>query len=105
MKPIPFAALAAFAFSVLPAPAEKPTFEAWSYTGTDIFPSAVIATATVDWHAEEAEGAEEPEAEAADTEPKPEETPTYGDLNAWVGALRWDCGIGGRRTCGGRSLR
>jgi len=31
------------------------TAETWSYTGTDIYPSAIISTATVDWHADEEE--------------------------------------------------
>ena len=94
------------------AVAEETSYEAWSYTGTDIYPSAVIATATVDWHADEGV-AEEAEAEAEESEDGAkgaekkhgakqaaaaaeedasaeeediEIAPTYGDLNAWVGA-------------------
>ena len=100
MKLLQISALAAFACSLAPALADDPTFEAWSYTGTDIYPSAVIATATVDWHAEE-EDAEAPEADAdadaeADAEPEVEETPPYGDLNAWVGARIFDVPEGAR---------
>ena len=81
MKLLPFATLAAFACSLLRAGAEAPSFEAWSYTGTDIYPSAIIATATVDWHADD---------EAEDAEPDPDETPFLGDLNGWVGARIFD---------------
>ena len=79
MKLLPFVTLAALAVSVLRAGAEAPSFEAWSYTGTDIYPSAIIATATVDWHADEEE-------EDAD----PDEAIVLGDPNGWVGARIFD---------------
>ncbi len=57
------------------------TAEAWSYTGTDIFPSAIIATATVDWHA-----GEEDEPKAKQKKGEPKEVPMLGDKNGWIGA-------------------
>ena len=57
-RPIVFTLLAAFQLSS--ARAEDPTCEVWSYTGTDIYPSALIATATVDWHEGEHEEDEKP---------------------------------------------
>lgn len=65
----------------LPLTAAEPSFEAWSYTGTDIYPSAIIATATVDWHAGEPE-----EPKKKKKKKDPEETPILGDLNGWLGA-------------------
>ncbi|MCE9518124.1 MAG: hypothetical protein K8R87_00925 [Verrucomicrobia bacterium] len=59
--------------------AEEPSFEVWSYTGTDIYPSAIIATATVDWNAGRDD---EPEADAD----KSEQMTWLGDKNGWVGA-------------------
>lgn len=59
----------------LPAGAET-TAEVWSYTGTDIYPSAIIATATVDWHGETEEGEEEEDAAEV----------ILGDKNGWLGA-------------------
>ena len=35
------------------AHAKKPSFVAWSYTDKDIYPSALISTATVDWASDE----------------------------------------------------
>ena len=67
------ALVSSFCF-VRPVTAET-TAAAGSYTGTDIYPSAIIATATVDWHANDEEG--DPD-EAAD---KP-----LGDPQGWVGA-------------------
>ena len=70
---------------------EQPEFEFFSYTGKDIFPSAVISTATVNWsdfgaepeaEEEEAAAAEEEEAEADE---ELEEIPLLGDENGWLG--------------------
>lgn len=85
MKTLPFATLAALSLTLLKAGAEAPSFEAWSYTGTDIYPSAIIATATVDWHADA-----EAEEEDADAEPDPDEAIVLGDPNGWVGARIFD---------------
>lgn len=58
------------------------TAEAWSYTGTDIYPSAIIATATVNWHPDE-----EPQAAGGKkAKGEPDEIPVLGDKNGWVGA-------------------
>ncbi len=59
--------------------AEEPTFEAWSYTGTDIYTSAIIATATVDWNAAHEE---DPDNKTDD----PDQMRWLGDKNSWVGA-------------------
>jgi len=64
--------------------AAEPTFEAWSYTGTDIYPSAIIATATVDWHAGEEEQPKKKKKK------DPNVTPILGDKNGWVGAKVFD---------------
>ena len=89
MKTLPFATLAALSLTLLKAGAEAPSFEAWSYTGTDIYPSAIIATATVDWHADAEPDAEAEEADA-DAEPDPDEAIVLGDPNGWVGARIFD---------------
>ncbi len=60
------------------------TAEVWSYTGTDIYPSAVIATAKVDWHAGEEEKTRDNKNKKKDEEP--EEVPLLGDKNGWIGA-------------------
>ena len=96
--------LALLALIVPRAAAEDTTFEAWSYTGTDIYPSAIIATATVDWHGatdDEAEAAEEEDAAAAELaeaeeQEEAEPTPTFGDLNGWVGARLFDVAEGAK---------
>lgn len=61
------------------------TAELWSYTGTDIYPSAIIATATVDWHAGEEEEEENEDA-----------TPVLGDKNGWIGARLFDVPAGSK---------
>lgn len=64
--------------------AAAPSFEAWSYTGTDIYPSAIIATATVDWHSEEEEKPKKKKKK------DPNVTPILGDKNGWLGAKVFD---------------
>ena len=86
-----------------------PSFEIFSYTGKDLFPSAIISTATVDWsefngdNEEEAEPEDDAEKdaasdkkdapadeEAADEEEATDETPTLGDTNGWLGVTLSD---------------
>ena len=62
-----------FMFSAVQG-AKPVTWEPWMETGQDVFPSLLIATATVDWH-DEAESDEGDE----------EFAPTLGDLNGWYG--------------------
>ncbi len=59
------------------------SFEPFSYTERDLFPSAIISTATVDWNGEE----ETAEDEKTDDDPALEEgeVPVYGDENGWIG--------------------
>lgn len=72
------------------AHAEETEFDFFSYTGKDIFPSAVISTATVNWSdfgageevAEDEEGGAE---EGGDEEEVLEEIPLLGDENGWLG--------------------
>lgn len=68
------------------AQGKAPTFEFFSYTGRDLFPSAIIATATVDWSEfeEEAEEIEEEDAEEEESEEEPE-IPVIGDRDGWIG--------------------
>ena len=77
-----FALFAALAFTTARVFAAAPSFEAWSYTGTDIYPSAIIATATVDWNPD-------PEEQKPKKKKKkdPNVTPWLGDRNGWVGAM------------------
>src|SRR3954470_7009505 len=62
---------AAFALLSLPAQAAKVTWEPYMELGNDVFPSLLISTATVDWHADEDE-----EEDAA---------MLLGDPNGWFG--------------------
>jgi hypothetical protein len=55
------------------------TFTPWSYTDKDLFPSAIISTATVDWNGDE-QNAEDEDADQEDGV-----IPIYGDENAWLG--------------------
>ncbi|MDZ4406332.1 hypothetical protein [Prosthecobacter sp.] len=63
--------------------AAEPTFIPWSYTEKDLFPSALISTATVDWNGEE-ENAEDRKTED-DPKLKKQEVPIFGDENSWLG--------------------
>ncbi len=68
------------------ATAQKPTWEPWMETGRDVFPSLLIATATVDWHSEAED--EEEEAAGEDEEEETEDyAPTLGDPNGWFGVI------------------
>lgn len=59
------------------------TFIPWSYTEKDLFPSAIISTATVDWNGDE-QNAEDKKTED-DAELEEGEIPLYGDENGWLG--------------------
>ncbi len=58
------------------------TFEPWSYTEKDIFPSAIVSTATVDWNGDE-QDAEDKKTED-DAKLKKKDLPIYGDENGWL---------------------
>ena len=58
------------------------TLAPWSYTETDLFPSAIISTATVDWNGDE-ESAEDKKTED-DPKLKKKDIPIYGDENGWL---------------------
>lgn len=65
------------------APAEEASFEFFSHTGKDLFPSAIISTATVDW----TEGEEEEEEDDS-------AIPLLGDPNGWIGVALSDVPAG-----------
>lgn len=69
------AALAGSALARKPQP--EASYEPWLYFGEDFYPSAIVATATVDWH-------EEGDAEADDA------VPVLGDDNGWLGVFLYD---------------
>ncbi len=58
-------------------------FIPWSYTERDIYPSAIVSTATVDWNGDEQQA--EDHKTQDDPGPKKHEVPMYGDENAWMG--------------------
>jgi hypothetical protein len=57
-------------------------FEPWSFTEKDLFPSALISTATVDWNGDE-ETAEDRKVQG-DPKLKRDEIAIYGDENGWL---------------------
>lgn len=76
-------AFLAFPLAVLAAD-ERPTADVWSYTGRDLFTSAIIATATVDWNGD-AQLAEDKKTED-DQELEDDQIAVYGDENGWLAA-------------------
>ena len=73
-----------------PKPEAKPEaksaqvkFQPYSFTGKEIFPSALISTATVDWNGD-AQNAEDKKTED-DAQLRKREVPIYGDENSWLG--------------------
>ncbi|MBL9134032.1 MAG: hypothetical protein JNG86_22660 [Verrucomicrobiaceae bacterium] len=72
-----------FATSLATA-AEKTTSDVWSYTGRDLFPSMIIATATVDWNGDEQMA--EDKKTADDPKLKKDEVAIYGDENGIIAA-------------------
>ncbi len=83
MKLLPFVLTSLF--FALTSHGKEPSYEILSYSGQDLFPSAIISTATVDWSAFE-ENTDEEE-EESDPEPENAEVgiPVLGDTNAWLG--------------------
>lgn len=67
------------------------SFEPYSYTERDLFPSALISTATVDWNGEE----ETAEDQKTDDDPELEEgeLAVYGDENGWIGVALYDVAV------------
>ena len=63
--------------------ADDPSVSLLSYTGNDLFPSFIIATASVDWNGEE----QSAEDKKGDNDPELEEgdTPLFGDENGSIG--------------------
>ena len=64
--------------------AEEPKADVWSYTGADLFPGMIIATATVDWNGDE-QTAEDKKTED-DPKLKKDEVAVYGDENGLIAA-------------------
>lgn len=74
--------------SALTVDSTEVSFEPWSYTETDLFPSAMISTATVDWNGK-SETAEDKKTDD-DPELEMEEPPIFGDENGWLGVVLLD---------------
>jgi hypothetical protein len=72
------------------------SFETWSYTDKDLFPSAIVSTATVDWNGE-TQTAEDKKTED-DPELEAEEIPIFGDENGWLGVVLCDIAEGSTVT-------
>ncbi|MFO0012802.1 MAG: hypothetical protein ACK553_08680 [Planctomycetota bacterium] len=64
------------------------SFEMWGHTDKDLFPSAIISTATADWNGT-TETTEEKKTED-DSELDQEETHIFGDVNGWLGVVLYD---------------
>ncbi|MCB1243717.1 MAG: hypothetical protein KDN04_13355 [Verrucomicrobiae bacterium] len=79
-------ALTSLAAGIMPAAGVE--FEPWSYTEKDLFPSAIIATATVDWNGDE-ETAEDKKT-ADDAKVGKGDVPIYGDENGWMAVSLFD---------------
>jgi hypothetical protein len=60
----------------------KVSLEPWSYTETDLYPSAIVSTATVDWNGDDQQA--EDKKTADDPKPKKKDIPIYGDENGWL---------------------
>lgn len=60
----------------------KVTLDPWSYTETDLYPSAIVSTATVDWNGDDQIA--EDKKTADDPKPSKKEIPVYGDENGWL---------------------
>ncbi|MDI1314945.1 hypothetical protein [Prosthecobacter sp.] len=58
------------------------TMDPWSYTEGDLYPSAIVSTATVDWNGDDQDAEDKKTAGAA--KPKKKDIPIYGDENAWL---------------------
>lgn len=63
-------------------------FEPWSFTEKDLFPSALISTATVDWNGNE-ETAEDKKVQG-DPRLRKDEVAIYGDENGWLAVEIYD---------------
>jgi hypothetical protein len=63
-------------------------FEPWSFTEKDLFPSALISTATVDWNGDE-ETAEDRKVQG-DPKLRKDEVAIYGDENGWLAVELFD---------------
>jgi hypothetical protein len=63
-------------------------FEPWSFTEKDLFPSAIISTATVDWNGDE-QSAEDKKV-PGDPKLGKDELPLYGDENGWLAVALYD---------------
>ncbi len=83
MRRISLAFLIAICSSSYVSSADEPSATFLSYTGNDLFPSYIIATATVDWNGDE-QRAEDKKTDE-DPELEDDEIPLFGDENGSVG--------------------
>lgn len=58
-----------------------PKVELYSSTNRNVFPSAIISTALVDWNGDDVKAQDQPDS----AEPEEGEVPLYGDENGWIG--------------------
>jgi len=72
------------------------TYTTLSVTGKEIFPSALISTATVDWNGDE-QAAEDKKSDK-DMRLRKHEVPIYGDENGWLGVDLSGIHVGTRVT-------
>jgi hypothetical protein len=79
MKTLVFLLLFSF---INPLKQPEITLNAWSYTETDLYPSAIISTATVDWNGDSQDA--EDKKTAGDPKAKKKDIPLYGDENGWL---------------------
>ncbi len=71
-----------FAFVISSSLQAEITLDPWSYTDQDLYPSAIVSTATVDWNGDDQDA--EDKKSADDPKPKKKEIPIYGDENGWL---------------------
>jgi hypothetical protein len=81
-----------FFLPILLASADAAEFESWSYTGKDLFPSALISTATMDWNGEEQTAEDKKTEDDPDTDE--DDVPLFGDENGWLGVTLYDLEAG-----------
>ena len=74
---------AAFAAAATLASAAETSFIPWSYTRPDLFPSAIVSSATVDWNGNEQLA--EDQRSGRDSNPSGYNLPLYGSEHGWLG--------------------
>lgn len=68
------------------------SFIPWSYTGPDLFPSAIVSSTSVDWNGNEQRA--EDQRTGHDPDPNGYNLPIYGDEHGWLGVELQDLAKG-----------